>query len=649
MPMAHALTKEEATRVGGDLTRVGQDLTRMAQQWTELRDTATQIVQAAPDMPREFLDAVGRIAAAGGAQEASQSLMVAAASVLAMVLLAWAVRRFTARWRERCITSTIRVRGALGLLALDTLQWSLFAAGAYLAVQLFFSLEVHHHMLVVALMSGLVRWRLFMLFLHAALRPALPQFRLISMSDQAARELKWFFAGATFIGIMGIAVMPVLLRAGLPVPAGQWMVLIQGVLVALGCALGLSRYLASHSSPERAYQVWRWVGTIGIPLIWVSWSFAVVTLEFAAFHSLVYSLRIAMIAYAAYALLELSAKSHWWVRLLQHAAAAGAVLGIVIVLTELWLVERLNVIPMATWTPIRESLTTASITMFIGFVAWNYLHLWTEQRLRAASHGSPGIDDDIAAQPASRLTTMLPLIRVLVGATIVLLVAFLALSQLGADFTTLLAGAGVFGLALSFGSQALVRDIVSGIFFMSDDAFRVGEYIDTGKLKGTVERVTMRSVQLRHQNGQIHTIPFGQLASVTNYSRNWRTIKFNLRVAAETDIDKARKAAKRVGQELQQDAEFGPEFLLPLKMQGVAEIVDNAVVLRFKFTVRPINPTMVYRESLKRLRAAFAEDGIAFAAGLVTVRSASNPATADEAAAAAAAMATVAALAPAGT
>jgi small-conductance mechanosensitive channel len=224
----------------------------------------------------------------------------------------------------------------------------------------------------------------------------------------------------------------------------------------------------------------------------------------------------------------------------------------------LWLVERLALIPMVTWTPIRESLTTASITMFIGFVAWNYLHFWTEQRLRAASHGSPGIDDDIAAQPASRLTTMLPLARVLLGATIVLLVAFLALSQLGADFTTLLAGAGVFGLALSFGSQALVRDIVSGIFFMSDDAFRVGEYVDTGKLKGTVERVTMRSVQLRHQNGQIHTISFGQLASVTNYSRNWRTIKFNLWVAAETDIDKARKAAKRVGQELRRTRSSAP-------------------------------------------------------------------------------------------
>src|SRR5204862_3371532 len=115
--------------------------------------------------------------------------------------------------------------------------------------------------------------------------------------------------------------------------------------------------------------------------------------------------------------------------------------------------------------------------------------------------------------------------------TIVVLALLTILSQLGVNITALVAGASVIGLAISFGSQTLVKDIVSGVFYLVDDAFRVGEYIDAGKAKGTVEGFTLRSLKLRHQNGQVHTIPFGQLGQITNFSRDWITVKFNLRFA----------------------------------------------------------------------------------------------------------------------
>ncbi len=190
-----------------------------------------------------------------------------------------------------------------------------------------------------------------------------------------------------------------------------------------------------------------------------------------------------------------------------------------------------------------------------------------------------------------------------------------------------------------------MRDIVSGVFFMSDDAFRVGEYIDTGRLKGTVERVTLRSVRLRHQNGQIHTIPFGQLNSISNFSRDWQTVKFNLRLSRDSDLEKTRKSVKRVGQEMLQDPEYGAEFLLPLKLQGMAEITDSALVVRLKFTVKPTNPSVIQREALKRLHSAFAKDGIEFAAGVITVQAAGGLSTSEGAAAALAASAAT----PAGT
>jgi small-conductance mechanosensitive channel len=616
-----ALTSEEATQVGGDLTSVERDINALGEQLSEFRASLERINQAVPQATGALSAAFQAVRDGHSARDLHVNLLLLVSGVGGLFALMFAFRVLTRRWRNAFLTCPMRARGALGLLVLDSLRCALFVACAYFLTTFLFAGKDLQMLMIVAILWGLVRWRLFDVFLDIALRPRVPAFRPIAMSDRAARQLKFLFSGGALIGMLGISVMPVLLRAGLPVPVGQVVVLAQGVVVAVACELALWCFRSSHMVYGRTQQLWFWFGAVSLGVIWVVWNVSVVALEFSVFHSLLYSLRIASIAYVVHALLDLSAHAHWWIRLTQHSVNAAAVLALSITLAQLWLVDRLQLLSMARWEPIRHSLITASVTLFVGFVAWRFLDLWTEQRLRAASPGlAPGVDDDIAAEPASRLTTLLPLVRISVGIGILILVAFLALSQLGVNITTLLAGAGVFGLAISFGSQALVRDIVAGIFFMSDDAFRVGEYIDTGRLKGTVERVTLRSVRLRHHNGQIHTIPFGQLQAITNFSRDWQTVKFNLRLARDTDLEKTRKTVKRVGQEMLQDEELGKEFLLPLKLQGMAEITDNALVVRLKFTVLPSNPSVVQREALKRLHRAFAQDGIEFAAGIITVQ-----------------------------
>ena len=132
------------------------------------------------------------------------------------------------------------------------------------------------------------------------------------------------------------------------------------------------------------------------------------------------------------------------------------------------------------------------------------------------------------------------------------------------------------------------------------DAFRVGEYIDTGRLRGTVEGMSLRSVRLRHQNGQVHTIPFGQVQSVTNFSRDWSVVKFNLHLEPTADIETVRKTIKRVGEELLDDPEIGAEFMQPLKMQGVVDVLQTALVVRCKFTATPLRPTYLQRQALRR-------------------------------------------------
>ena len=150
----------------------------------------------------------------------------------------------------------------------------------------------------------------------------------------------------------------------------------------------------------------------------------------------------------------------------------------------------------------------------------------------------------------SRLHTMLPLARLFLGIVIAVLATLIVLSSLGVEIGPLIASAGVVGVAIGFGAQTLVKDVISGIFYLLDDAFRVGEYIQSGNYRGVVESFSLRSVKLRHQNGPLYTVPFGVLGAIQNMSRDWAIEKLTIGVTYDTDIDKARKIIKKVGQEL---------------------------------------------------------------------------------------------------
>jgi small-conductance mechanosensitive channel len=268
----------------------------------------------------------------------------------------------------------------------------------------------------------------------------------------------------------------------------------------------------------------------------------------------------------------------------------------------------------------------AAATVVGAWILWTAISAVIDEKMPQAA--APGDEDEAAAGSASRLSTLLPLVRNIVLIVIAALAVIVALSTLGLDIGPLLAGLGVIGIAIGFGAQTLVRDVISGLFFLMEDAFRVGEYIDTGRLRGTVEGMSLRSVRLRHQNGQVHTIPFGQVQAVTNYSRDWSVVKFNLHLEPTADIETVRKTIKRVGEELLEEPEIGAEFIQPLKMQGVVDVLQTALVVRCKFTATPIRPTYLQRQALRRLIDAFGAAEIRFAAPNVTVQLASTSAAA---------------------
>jgi small-conductance mechanosensitive channel len=203
---------------------------------------------------------------------------------------------------------------------------------------------------------------------------------------------------------------------------------------------------------------------------------------------------------------------------------------------------------------------------------------------------------------------------------IIVMASLIVLSALGVNIGPLIAGAGVFGLAIGFGSQALVRDIISGVFFLMDDAFRVGDYLEVSGTKGTVEHISLRSLRLRNPRGQVYFIPFGDMKMVTNLSRDYVIMKLDFRVRYDADVEKIRKIIKKkVYKKIAADPELGPKLLEPIKSQGVREMDDSAMVMRVKYKTKPGDQFAIRKEVYRLMQEAFKEAGIEFAHRNVTV------------------------------
>ena len=232
----------------------------------------------------------------------------------------------------------------------------------------------------------------------------------------------------------------------------------------------------------------------------------------------------------------------------------------------------------------------------------------------------------MTGQGASRLTTLLPLIRNVTIAGIVILTAMVILSNMGVDIAPLFAGAGsVIGLAIGFGAQTLIRDISQAVSFCSMMHFAAANISNSTASKEPWRRFSLRSFQLRHHNGPLHTIPFGEIKQLTNFSRDWVMMKLPLRLTYDTNVERVRKLVKKLGQRLLEHPDIGHLFLQPLKSQGVYKMEDSAMIVRVKFMTKPGDQFVTRKVVYQEIRDLFENEGIKFAHKEVTVRMAEEP------------------------
>ncbi len=273
-----------------------------------------------------------------------------------------------------------------------------------------------------------------------------------------------------------------------------------------------------------------------------------------------------------------------------------------------------------------HGMLSAVIIVLVADVFWHAVKTAIDRKLAEVEDlGQPNTDE---ARRRARLHTLLPIFRNVLFVVVIVFAAMMSLAAMGVEIGPLIAGAGVLGVAIGFGAQSLVRDVIAGMFYLLDDAFRVGEYIQSGNYKGTVESFSFRSVRLRHQRGALYTVPFGLLGAVQNQSRDWVIDKLMVGITYDSDIDKARKLIKQVGLDLAKDPEFAPLILQPLKMQGVDALGDFAVQLRTKMMTLPGENFVIRRQALAMIKKAFDANGIKFAYPTVQIAGDGEPAAA---------------------
>lgn len=253
--------------------------------------------------------------------------------------------------------------------------------------------------------------------------------------------------------------------------------------------------------------------------------------------------------------------------------------------------------------PATGHMVSLALVVVAGLILWEVFSSMIERRLATLNHSG-----------RSRARTFLPLLRSTILIILVTLIGLMVLSELGLNIAPLLAGAGIAGIAVGFGAQALVKDVITGFFILVEDTFAVGDLVDVGKGHvGMIEAISIRNFRLRDAAGIIHTVPFSEVTSVLNMSRDYAYVMCDAGVVYREDPDRVVAVMREVGKELAEDTGWSRYILAPLEVLGVEKFTDFAMVIRARLKAAPPHQLELGREFNRRLKRTFDARGIELA------------------------------------
>ncbi len=597
-----------------------------------LRDLPNTLVQWAtalrdPAVRARWLRIIGRL------------FVVLAAGFAAAALIAWPIRRARRRGDRQPVPGLVRrLVHLLGRLLLDILPIAAFAVAAY-GVLTVIDPRQETRLVALALINASIISRLVLAVSAFLFAPDASHLRLWETSDETANYVHHWVKRLALISIYGFFTLQAALLLGLKGAVYQLLLhLLGAVVVALllvliaqnrqkiGDAIAGSRE-GEQPRPlaplRRGFaRIWHVVASLYLVVIFGVWAMQVE-------HGAVFVLKATLVSLAVIALsvllfrasdrvfgtgLRLSdelrnslpgleARLNRYFPILQWLLKGVIAVVAVLLIADAWGIDALSWFAEGSGKVLIGATLNILLILGIAIVLWE-LSSGAIERFLASN------DPDTGASRSPRVRTLLAVGRNALLVILTVVSTLMVLSELGINIAPLLAGAGVVGLAIGFGAQRLVQDVITGVFILFQDLMAVGDVVKLGDKGGVVEALSIRTVRLRDLSGTVHTIPFSAIEGVSNLTRDYSCHVFEIGIAYREDVASVIELIKQIGEELRQEPEIGETVLEPVEVFGLDALGDSAVVIKGRIKVQPGKQWAAGRTFYRLVKQRFDEQGI---------------------------------------
>jgi small conductance mechanosensitive channel len=566
---------------------------------------------------------------------------VLGAGFAAAAVLTWAIRRLRQRDQATRPGMTTRILRLSGFLLVDLLPILIFAAVSY-AVLALIDAEREMRLVAVALINASILSRVLIALSAFWLAPNAAQLRLWQIGDETAQYMHHWIRRLSFISIYGFFGLQAALLLGLDGETYQLLLRLLGaVIVTLLLVLiaqnreqmaqtigGQPR--ADSDEPRQLApirrglaRIWHLVAGLYLLLVYGIWVmqvedgarfvlqatvvslavFAASLLLFRAIDQLFErGLRLSDELQASFPGLERRLNRYFPV--LRKALKFTLSVFAVLLIADAWGIDALSWMIEGSGQTLLAALVNIALILALAILLWELASGSIERYLANADQDGGG------AAPSPRVRTLLTVGRNALLVVLTLVSTLMILSELGINIAPLLAGAGVVGLAIGFGAQRLVQDVITGVFILFQDLMAVGDVVKLGDKSGVVEALSIRTVRLRDLAGVVHTVPFSSIEAVSNLTREFSFHVFEIGIAYREDVDAVIELLKDIGEELRGDSVIGPLILEPLEVFGLDAFGDSAIVIKGRIKTQPIKQWQVGRAFNRLVKMRFDAAGI---------------------------------------
>jgi small conductance mechanosensitive channel len=590
-------------------------------------------------MRREISDPAAR---AKGLNNAAAFAAIFAVGWFAEYLL-WRMLAGTRRQIDRTSkrSGPARILSIITRALVDLLPMLAFAGASY-GTALFVQPTVLVKTMGLNFVNAYLIARVLMAGARVLLSPAAPTLRALPLQDAVARDLFVWVRRFVGIGVVGYFLIAATVVLGLPRRGAEALVAMLGAfLVSIGIAFilrhrrgvagwlreksiaGSSRFGAAQSFQALA-AVWH-VLAIGYLI-----GFFIVA-AFGIEGGFAYMLRGTILSVAIIAAAWLVVFCARWlldrllppavtgeiesssmqVRISAYRPVISAAVRVIVVglagiaMVQVWGIGVLDWLEQPVGKRVLGAAVSIALVLVVAVLAWEVASNAIDRYLTTQDQGGGDL------QSRARVRTLLPLMHKTLFIFLSLMVVLISLSEIGVDIAPLLAGAGVIGLAIGFGAQKLVQDVITGVFMLVENALSVGDVIEVAGTGGVVEEMSIRSIRLRDLSGNVHTIPFSSVGTVTNMTKDFSYYLLDIGVDYREDTDQVLDVCKNILEEMRQEPAFAYDILEPLDVLGVDQFAEAAVIIKARIKTRPIKQWAVGREFNRRMKKRFDELGIA--------------------------------------